>query len=59
MTYTNIDHMDAIEMLSDAYNLLFEFQQTIWNMENDHPCAEEVEAWLSQYEDYTKDTEAA
>lgn len=56
MTYTN---MDAVEMLSDAYNLLFEFQQTIWNMENDHPCAEEVEAWLSQYEDYTKDTEEA
>ena len=59
MTYTNIDHMDAIEMLSDAYNLLFEFQQTIWNMENDHPCAEEVEAWLSQYDDCTKGTEAA
>lgn len=49
----NIDHMDALSELGEAYGLLREFQETIDNsMEGDHPMAEEVDDWLKRYERY-------
>lgn len=47
----NIDHMDALNAIESAYQLLLEFQQTIDNsLEGDHPMAEAVDRWLSWYE---------
>ena len=46
----NIDHMDAVEAVETAYQLLLEFQATINNQEGDHPMAEAVGRWLTWYE---------
>ena len=46
----NIDHVDAVEAVETAYQLLLEFQETINNQEGDHPMAEAVDRWLTWYE---------
>ena len=47
----NIDHMDAIEAIETAYQLLLDFQAVInTSLEGDHPMAEPVDRWLSWYE---------
>lgn len=47
----NIDHMDAIEAIETAYQLLLDFQAVInTSLEGDHPMAEAVDRWLSWYE---------
>lgn len=48
----NIDHQDALGMLAVAYDLLAEFEQTIdLACDGDHPCADEVRAWLDKYDE--------
>ena len=51
MRNLNIDHIDALSMLEEAYDLLAEFERVIDNqLEGDHPCARQVNAWCSLYE---------
>ena len=47
----NIDHMDALNAIESAYQLLLDFQATInISLEGDHPMAEAADRWLSWYE---------
>lgn len=47
----NIDHLDALEELQIARDLLNEFLDTIYNsLDGDHPDREEVRAWLDRME---------
>lgn len=47
----NIDHMDALDALDTAYQLICEFGFTIdQSLEGDHPMSEEVDRWLTWYE---------
>lgn len=47
----NIDHMDALDALEGAYQLICEFQITIDNaLEGDHPMNRAVDRWLTWYE---------
>lgn len=48
----NIDHMDALDMLGEAYVLLCEMADTIENsLEGDHPNKQEILDWISNYEE--------
>mgnify|MGYP000335412591 CR=1 FL=1 len=46
----NIDHIDAVEMIHLAYDLLAAFEETIEAQEGDHPAKEDLQAWLAWYE---------
>lgn len=46
----NIDHMDALDALDAAYQLICEFEKTIESHEDDHPAKEAVDKWLTWYE---------
>lgn len=47
----NIDHMEALDALDTAYQLICEFGFTIdQSLEGDHPMAEAVDRWLTWYE---------
>jgi hypothetical protein len=47
-----IDHMDALDMLSDAYVLLCEMADTIENsLEGDHPDRQAILNWIENYEE--------
>lgn len=47
----NIDHMDALDALSAAYQILCEFEQVINDqLEGDHQMKEAVDRWLTWYE---------
>jgi hypothetical protein len=46
----NIDHVDAVDAVESAYQLLLEFQALINNNEGDHPMAKAVDKWLTWYE---------
>ena len=46
---------ELLDMLAEAHGLLAEFEQTIDNAcDGDHPCADEVRAWLDKYEEVSK-----
>lgn len=47
----NIDHMEALDALDTAYQLICELSFTIdQSLEGDHPMAEAVDLWLTWYE---------
>lgn len=47
----NIDHMDAMDALDAAYQLLLEFQTVIDNqLKGKHDMATSVDRWLTWYE---------
>lgn len=51
MTAPNVDHLDALDALETAYQLICEFQITIDNtLEGDHPMTIPVDRWLTWYE---------
>jgi hypothetical protein len=46
-----IDHMEALDALDTAYQLLCEFQITIdQSLEGDHPLVAPIDRWLTWYE---------
>ena len=54
MTTPNIDHMDALDALDSAYQMLCEFQIVIDNaLEGDHQMSTPVDRWLTWYEKAT------
>jgi len=46
----NIDHLDAIDKLETAYELISEFGELIESNEGDHPMKDAVIEWLAGYE---------
>ena len=55
MTSLNIDHMDALSLLEDAYSLLFEFEKTVDTaLDGDHPNKDEITLWCDTYEKYKR-----
>lgn len=51
MTTPNIDHLDALDALDTAYQLICEFQIVIDNaLEGDHQMSIAVDRWLTWYE---------
>lgn len=47
----SIDHMDALDALEGAYQLICEFQMVIDNqLEGDHQMSTPVDRWLTWYE---------
>lgn len=53
MRNLNIDHIDALSMLEDAADLLYQFEKTINDsLDGDHPDKEEVVRWLTIFEKY-------
>ena len=48
----NLDHLEALDMLGDAYVLLCEMADTIDNsLEGDHPYRQEILDWIANYEE--------
>lgn len=55
----NIDHMDALAMLEDAYELLCEFDRVINDqLEGDNPEARAVDRWCKRFEGVEVDPDA-
>jgi hypothetical protein len=46
----NIDHLDAIDKLETAYELISEFWEFIESNEGDYPMKDAVIEWLAGYE---------